>query len=62
MANTKGWFEVDRAGLAEVARRRGMAFIVTEPIQNAWDENVSRVDVTLKAVTGKGGRVKFRYE
>ena len=53
MAATKGWFEVDRAGLAEVARRRGMEFIVTEPIQNSWDENTTLVEVTMVAVPGK---------
>ena len=41
MSNT--WFQVDRKGLAEIARRRGMAFIITEPIQNAWDEDVKQV-------------------
>lgn len=58
--NGKGWFEVDRAGLAEVAKRRGMHFIVTEPIQNAWDEvGVTRVDVTLRPV---GGAPRARLE
>lgn len=46
------WFEVDRKGLAEIAKRRGMAFIVTEPIQNAWDEATSRVDVELTPIAG----------
>ena len=50
MSNT--WFQVDRKGLAEIARRRGMAFIITEPIQNAWDEDVKRVDITLTPVPG----------
>lgn len=48
----RGWFEVDRRGLAEIAKRRGMAFIITEPIQNAWDENITRVDVTMDPVPG----------
>lgn len=48
----KGWFEVDRRGLAEIAKRRGMAFIITEPIQNAWDEDITRVDVTMDPVPG----------
>ena len=47
------WFEVDHDGLADIAKRRGLAFIVTEPIQNSWDEDTSRVDVELTAVPGK---------
>ena len=50
MTMAHGWFDVDRKGLAEIAKRRGMAFIVTEAIQNAWDEDVTRVDVTMSAV------------
>ena len=49
----RGWFQVDHAGLAEIAKRRGMAFIVTEPIQNAWDERVTQVHVTLTPVPGQ---------
>ena len=48
----KQWFKVDTRGLAEIAKRRGVAFIVTEPIQNAWDERSSRVEVTLTPVPG----------
>jgi hypothetical protein len=48
-----GWFEVDRAGLAAIAKRRGMAFIVTEPVQNAWDEDTTEVHITLEPVAGK---------
>lgn len=52
MSAARPWFEVDRAGLAEVAKRRGMAFIVTEPVQNAWDEKTTEVRLTLEAVPG----------
>ena len=47
------WFEVDRRGLADIAKRRGVHFIVTEPIQNALDEDVTRVEITLEAVEGR---------
>lgn len=51
MATRKGWFEVDRNGLAEIAKRRGMPFVVTEPIQNGWDEaGVTEVSVELTPV------------
>jgi hypothetical protein len=49
---TKPHFEVDRGGLAKLLERRGKAFAVTELIQNGWDQNVSRVDVTLERVPG----------
>lgn len=40
-------FEVDKEGLAKVWARKGKGFILTELIQNAWDEDVTRVDVTV---------------
>jgi hypothetical protein len=41
-------FEVSKEGLAKLLDRRGgRAFAVSELIQNAWDENTTRVDVTL---------------
>jgi hypothetical protein len=39
---------VDVAGLARLVERRGKGFVVTELVQNAWDEDVTRVDVTLE--------------
>jgi hypothetical protein len=52
MSRNGSWFEVDRKGLAEIAKRRGMSFIVTEPIQNAWDEATTRVEIEMTAVPG----------
>ena len=47
------WFDVDRAGLEKILRRKGVEFAVFELIQNAWDEaGVTRVDVTLHPATG----------
>ncbi|GMU24150.1 MAG: hypothetical protein AMXMBFR13_42270 [Phycisphaerae bacterium] len=43
----KGWFEVDKAGLAQLLERRGKGFILLELIQNAWDQNVTTVDVRI---------------
>lgn len=48
----RNWFEVDRRGLADIAKRRGMQFIITEPIQNAWDEDTTEVEVRLEPVAG----------
>jgi len=48
----KNWFDVDRAGLAKLMAGRSKAFIVCELLQNAWDQNVTRVDVVLVPLTG----------
>jgi hypothetical protein len=49
---TKEWFSVDKQGLAQILERRGRSFAVLELISNSWDQNVTRVDVTLTP-TGK---------
>lgn len=41
------WFDVDKAGLAQILARRGKAFVVLELLQNAWDQKVTRVEVEL---------------
>jgi len=41
------WVQVDLDGLRNKLKRRGIRFAVYEPIQNAFDEDVTRVDVTL---------------
>lgn len=46
------WFTVDRQGLAKILARKGIAHVVLEPLSNAWDEHVSRVDVTLERIPG----------
>lgn len=48
MATThKNWFEVDRHGYKQLLAARGKEFVVFELISNAWDERITRVDVTL---------------
>ena len=48
---TNNWFAVDRAGLARILERRGKGFLLTELIQNAWDEpDVTSVDVTVEKI------------
>jgi len=42
------WFEVDKAGLAALLERRGRAHAVIELLSNAWDQQVSVVEVTLR--------------
>jgi hypothetical protein len=46
------WFEVDKKGLSKLMERRGKEFVVYELIQNAWDQNVTRVDVDLSRDPG----------
>lgn len=44
------WFDIDRAGLAKILKRKGIEFAVFELIQNAWDEaGVTSVTVTLRS-------------
>ena len=47
------WFTVDRKGLSVIAKSQGIARLILEPIQNAWDEQVTRVDLTLEPVPNK---------
>lgn len=41
------WFDVDKKGLAKLLDRRGKGYVVLELLQNAWDEQATRVDVRL---------------
>jgi len=46
---------VDTKGLSKIMSRNGINWIATELIQNAWDQNVSEVDMTVESVGhGKG--------
>lgn len=42
------WFEVDKEGLAKVLARRGKSFVVLELLQNAFDQEVTTVNMTLE--------------
>mgnify|MGYP003112716082 CR=1 FL=1 len=44
----KSWFEVDRNGLKQLLGDRSRTFAVAELIQNAWDQNVSEVSLTIE--------------
>ena len=47
------WFDVDKVGLSKLLQRREKSFLVYELIQNAWDQNVTKVDVSLERIEGK---------
>ncbi|KKN96657.1 hypothetical protein LCGC14_0163010 [marine sediment metagenome] len=51
MAKKNEWFEVDKAGLAQVARRRGSAFLPLELLGNAWDTDATDVLVEFEHVS-----------
>ncbi len=46
------WFQVDKAGLAKLMAGRSKAFVLYELLQNAWDQNVTRVDAKVEPVPG----------
>ncbi len=47
------WFEVDKNGLAKILERKGKGFVVFELIQNAWDENSTKVEVDLEPISSR---------
>ena len=53
------WFDVDKAGLAKLMAGRSKAFILFELIQNAWDQNVTQVSVTLTPLAATGRNVRI---
>ena len=52
------WFDVDKAGLAKLMAGRSKAFVVFELLQNAWDQNVTQVDVTVEPSAGRLVEIK----
>jgi hypothetical protein len=48
LRRANGWFDVDKAGLAQLVAGRSKFFVLRELIQNAWDEpGVTKCDVHL---------------
>ncbi len=60
MNSTRQWFAVDKEGLAKVVRRRGVAFVLYELLQNAWDTRTASVRVSVRPVAN--GRVRLCVE
>lgn len=44
----KQHFEVSAEGLAQILERKDKSFIITELVQNSWDEDGTRVDLELR--------------
>src|ERR1700756_6033040 len=54
MAGRRDWVDVDMDGLRKVLERRGKELALYELVQNGWDENVTKVEVTLtRPVNGR---------
>ena len=47
MKKSDNWYDVNRKGLSKLLEKRGKGFAIFELIQNAWDQNVKNVSVTL---------------
>lgn len=53
MPKTTSWFAVDKAGMALVLERRGIAYALFELYQNADDTKATRIEMELKPVAGR---------
>ena len=50
---TAGWFDTSKEGLAQIVRRKGMAFVLNELVQNAWDTNATKAVVTITPIPNR---------
>jgi len=41
------WLEIDKKGLQKLLGQKNKVFLLTEMVSNAWDEDITRVEVTL---------------
>lgn len=54
MTTEKGWFEVDKPGLAKLLEDRGKAYAILELVQNAWDaDGATTVSISLVPALGR---------
>ena len=53
MSKSNEWFVVDKEGLKQIESGRAKHFILYELISNAFDENVTKCDVTFKTFANK---------
>ncbi|MEX2140969.1 MAG: hypothetical protein WD894_17020 [Pirellulales bacterium] len=47
------WFNVDKRGLAALMKGRSKAYILHELVSNAWDQQVTTVEVTIEPLPNK---------
>jgi hypothetical protein len=43
----KNWLDVDMDGMRKVLERRGKQLAIYELVQNGWDEDATKIEVTL---------------
>jgi hypothetical protein len=53
MTTHEDWFGASKAGLEKIARRRGLAYVVLELVQNALDTGAKTITVHLSPVEGR---------
>ena len=41
------WLEIDKDGLSKTLGQKDKVFLLTEMVSNAWDENITQVEVSL---------------
>jgi hypothetical protein len=58
MSSSNSWIEIDKVGLQRTLERKGKAWMVFELVQNAFDTDATRVDVTL-TTPNKHGKSKL---
>lgn len=56
------WFDVDKMGLAKILEKRGKEYVLSELIQNAWDQNITFTTVTLERVEANSRSVVVTVE
>ena len=49
----QGWLVADVDGLEKIARRRGLAYVLFELLQNSWDTQATHVQLTFDPVEGR---------
>jgi hypothetical protein len=53
-ASSNSWLEVDKNGLKQTLKRKGVSWAILELAQNSWDEDSTRVDISLTTpINGK---------
>lgn len=51
--NKNNWFTTDMKGFAQLLDGRSKGFIINEMVQNAWDQNITKVEITLEPIKGR---------
>ena len=46
------WLEIDKEGLRKSLGQKDKFFLLTEMVSNSWDENITKVEVTLSCPDG----------